>query len=69
MNIFEVTENKKKYLSLLLEADEQEDMIDRYLDKGRMYLLDDDGVKCECVVTVRLRCRFMKNAVLCVRTV
>ena len=51
MNIFEVTENKKEYLDLLLLADEQENMIDRYLDKGIMYVLDDNGVKCECVVT------------------
>ena len=51
MDIKEVTENKKKYLSLLLLADEQEDMIDRYLESGRMFVLDDDGVKCECVIT------------------
>jgi GNAT superfamily N-acetyltransferase len=51
MDIKEVTENKKKYLSLLLLADEQEDMIDRYLERGRMFVLDDDGVKCECVIT------------------
>ncbi|MBQ9139893.1 MAG: GNAT family N-acetyltransferase [Ruminococcus sp.] len=47
----EIKENKKQYLSLLLLADEQEDMIDRYIDRGTMYVLDDDGVKCECVVT------------------
>jgi len=51
MKIVEVTENKKQYFDLLLLADEQEDMIDRYLDKGKMYIIDDDGVKCECVVT------------------
>lgn len=51
MEIIEITENKKKYLDLLLLADEEEDMIDRYLEKGRMYVLDDNGVKCECVVT------------------
>ncbi len=51
MEIIEVTENKKKYLALLLLADEQEDMIDRYLDGGKMYVLDDQGIKCECVVT------------------
>ena len=51
MKIVEVTENKKQYLDLLLLADEQEDMVDRYLDNGKMYILDDDGVKCECVVT------------------
>ncbi len=51
MKIFEVTENKKQYLDLLLLADEQEDMIDRYLDNGKMYVLDDKGIKCECVIT------------------
>ena len=51
MRIVEVSENKKQYLDLLLLADEQEDMVDRYLYKGKMYVLDDDGVKCECVVT------------------
>lgn len=51
MKIIEITENKKEYLDLLLLADEQEDMIDRYLEKGKMYVLDDDGVKCECVIT------------------
>ena len=51
MKIIEVTENKKEYLDLLLLADEQEDMIDRYLDRGRMYVLDDDGIKSECVIT------------------
>lgn len=51
MKITEVTGNKKQYLDLLLLADEQENMIDLYLNKGRMYVLDDNGIKCECVVT------------------
>ena len=51
MKIVEITENKKEYLDLLLLADEQEDMIARYLDHGTMYVLDDNGVKCECVIT------------------
>ena len=51
MDIIEVTDNKKQYLDLLLLADEQEDMIDRYLDRGRMFVLFDGGVRCECVVT------------------
>ena len=51
MEILEVTENKKDYLDLLLLADEQEDMIDRYLGRGRMYILVDRGVRCECVIT------------------
>lgn len=49
--IRKITENKKQYLSLLLLADEQESMIDRYLDKGTMYVLDDNGIKAECVIT------------------
>ena len=51
MEIREVTGNKKQYLSLLLLADEQEDMIDRYLERGTMYILDDGGLKAECVVS------------------
>lgn len=51
MEIREIRENKKQFLSLLLLADEQEDMIDRYLEKGTMYVLDDHGIKAECVVT------------------
>lgn len=51
MKIKEIKENKKQFLPLLLLADEQEDMVDRYLNRGTMYVLDDDGVKCECVVT------------------
>ena len=51
MEIKEYCGNKKRLLSLLLLADEQEDMIDRYIDRGTMYVLDDDGIKCECVVT------------------
>ena len=46
-----VTENKKDYLDLLLLADEQEDMIDRYLARGTMYILQEGDVKCVCVVT------------------
>ena len=51
MTITEIKDNKKQYLHLLLLADEQEDMIDRYLERGRMYVLEDGGVRCECVVT------------------
>lgn len=50
MKIEEVTANKKDYLDLLLLGDEQEDMIDRYLDQGRMFVLRDDDVKCIAVV-------------------
>ena len=51
MVIKKVEKDKKRYLDLLLLADEQEDMIDRYLERGIMYVLEDDGVKAECVVS------------------
>ena len=51
MHVREIRENKKQYLSLMLLADEQEDMIDRYLERGTMYVLEDGGLRCECVVT------------------
>lgn len=51
MKIIKIQENKKEYLPLLILADEQENMIDRYLERGTMYVLDDYGVKAECVVT------------------
>lgn len=51
MKISEVKNNKRAYMDLLFLADEQEDMIDRYIDRGTMFVLDDDGVKAECVVT------------------
>ena len=51
MKIREVNENKKQFISLLLLADEQESMVDRYLEKGTMYVLEDNYVKAACVVT------------------
>ena len=52
MKIREITEGKKKFRDLLYLADEQEEMIDLYLDRGRMFVLEDDGEICgECVVT------------------
>lgn len=51
MEITEVKEDKKRFLSLLLLADEQENMIDRYLERGTMFILNDNGIKAECIVT------------------
>ena len=43
---------KKQFIALLLLADEQENMIDHYLEKGTMWGIFEDGnVKAECVVT------------------
>lgn len=50
--VFREIENKRDYLPLLLLADEQENMIDLYLDRGTMFVLEEDGIiKGECVVT------------------
>jgi len=51
MNITKVSNDKKAYIDLLLLADEQESMIDKYLERGEMFVLNDNGVKAECVVT------------------
>lgn len=51
MTITQITDNKKQYLDLLLLADEQESMIDRYLERGELFVLDDGGVKAVGVVT------------------
>lgn len=49
--IKEVKNNKKEYLQLLLLADPCEDMIDLYLNKGEMYVLEEDNnIICEAVV-------------------
>ena len=51
MKIYEILQEKRTYLPLLLLADEQPEMIETYLSRGRMFVLDDGGVKAECVVT------------------
>lgn len=51
MKIIEVNENKKQYIDLLLLADEQESMIDKYLNTGIMYALFDNDIKSVCVIT------------------
>ena len=56
MEIKKVISDKKEFLELLLLADEQEDMIDRYLERGDMFVLYDDGLKALCV--------FMKSRIL-----
>lgn len=47
--IYEVS-NKQDYIDLLLLADEQQEMVERYLDNGTMFVLDEGGVKGEIVV-------------------
>ncbi|MCL2264717.1 MAG: GNAT family N-acetyltransferase [Treponema sp.] len=52
MEILEVTENKEQYMDLLLLGDEQESMIEKYLQRGSLYALYDDfDLKTILVVT------------------
>ena len=51
MEIKIIDSNKKEFLDLLLLADEQENMIDLYLDRGTLFALYDEDLKSICVVT------------------
>ena len=51
MEIKNICENKKQFLDLLLLADEQESMIDEYLERGELFALYDGDLKSVCVVT------------------
>jgi GNAT superfamily N-acetyltransferase len=50
MKIEKIIENKKQFLDLLLLADEQENMIDKYLPGGDLFALYDNDLKSVCVV-------------------
>jgi GNAT superfamily N-acetyltransferase len=50
MQIAHITGNKKQYLDLLLLGDEQESMIERYLEDGDLFALYDDDLRAVCVV-------------------
>jgi ribosomal protein S18 acetylase RimI-like enzyme len=51
LNVVIINDNKKDFLDLLLLADEQENMIDKYLNRGVLFALHDNGLKSICVVT------------------
>lgn len=51
LEIKKICENKKQFLDLLLLADEQESMIDHYLERGELFALYDGDLKSVCVVT------------------
>ena len=51
MEIKKIVENKEKFMNLLLLADEQENMINKYLDRGDLFALYDDDLKTVSVVT------------------
>lgn len=52
MEIVKIIDSEKtKYMDLLLIADEQVSMIEKYLYRGEMFALYDDDLKALCVVT------------------
>lgn len=51
MHVQSIDKDKKTYLDLLLIADEEEHMIDRYLERGEMFALYDDDLRALSVVT------------------
>ena len=52
LNIRHIPTDKKQYLSLLLLADEQESMIDRYLERGELYVMLDEQTQEPLAVAV-----------------
>lgn len=46
-----VTHDRRRYLPLLLLADEQESMVERYLHRGRLYVLEDPEPAAVCLLT------------------
>lgn len=51
MEIVKITDDKTKYMDLLLIADEQVSMIEKYLYRGDMFALCDEDIKAICIVT------------------
>ncbi|WP_299996856.1 N-acetyltransferase [uncultured Clostridium sp.] len=51
MKIEIIKKNKKDFLDLLLLADEQENMIDKYIERGIMFAIYDNDLRGVCIVT------------------
>lgn len=50
MKVELICENREKFMDLLLLADEQEDMVRKYINKGEMFALFDDNLVSVCIV-------------------
>lgn len=51
MEIQEILNNKKDFINILLIGDEGEGMIDKYLEKGHLFVLyDKENLKSVCVI-------------------
>lgn len=51
MQVKIIKQNKKDFLELLLLGDEQENMIDKYLERSQLFALYDNGLKSICAVS------------------
>ncbi|MCI8371223.1 MAG: GNAT family N-acetyltransferase [Lachnospiraceae bacterium] len=52
MEIEEIKSNKEQYMEVLLLADEEVNMINRYLNKGIMYRILDPNLRAVCIITM-----------------
>ena len=52
MEIRKVENDKAKYMDILLEADPDKDIVNKYLEYGDLYVGEKDGIPvCVCVIT------------------
>lgn len=68
MKIQQITRNKDEYMDMLLLADPQEDMIERYLDQSDMFVLVNGGDVCSVCVVEPLKNRKCELKNLATRT-
>ena len=54
MRVREVCRDKRRWMPLLLMADEQESMVERYLDRGDVFVLEDGGLEAVAVAVVTM---------------
>ncbi|MCM1078038.1 MAG: GNAT family N-acetyltransferase [Bacteroidales bacterium] len=52
MRLEQINTNVKEFLSLLLLGDEQESMIDRYLNRGEIFVMRNDKSSVVCIAVV-----------------
>lgn len=50
MDILFITQDKRLFIPLLLLADEQENVIEKYLNRGELYTLYDPDLRAACVL-------------------
>ena len=53
MKFVKIVNDKEKYIDLLLEADPEKTVVQKYLNSGTMYaIIEDERIVCEAVVTI-----------------